>query len=491
MPFNRPKIAKKRPMWFLGLWVGATVAIVISVGQHLAYQMKLDEFTTLVTPGIVILSAAFLSGMIIYYWYRWHVKQQTLHSSNSESPNNTESDDVHRLDNTLAPNALTSHTQINNEVDATIPLDRTDSVSADGSEINWTGKADHPGQSDMTLDETLLFNMERTECNEPLLVNVEARTESETLAESDNERVAKIDSEITAEVDSETTATIGAATTAEAHSDSTCEIETEAAAIIESVVEVDSAHIDYEPKPGSIPNGVDSERELPALADSKVLAQQTAELTASKQEIIRLRDELEAETLTRKELETHLRITRKGLGVLESESREFESHKATALIKVERELEEKIKRTSAAEALADREITKRADLENEMLLLREDALKATTDCRVSTEARVSAISTANRATIFARQSMQIRAQLESQLSDLKADLDNKQATISSLIKALEKEKSRTQEDVSMMAKQLRLHEKQLQARRTLEEVSRTVDNKLSTRLVKKVAKSRN
>jgi len=35
-----------------------------------------------------------------------------------------------------------------------------------------------------------------------------------------------------------------------------------------------------------------------------------------------------------------------------------------------------------------------------------------------------------------------------------------------------------------------LHEKQMTARRTLEEVARSVENKLTSRLVKKVAKAR-
>jgi len=491
LPFNRPKIAKKRPLWFLGLWVGTTVAVLVAVGLHLAYHMKPNEPTVLVTPGIIILSAALLPGMIIFFWYRWRVKRQTLHSPGSESLNSTENEDAKQLDNTLASNAQISITQITDELDATLPLDSIDRVSVGERENNVTEQADHPGLSDRKLDETLLFNEETTKYNEPLLVNVGAQTEPETLAESDSEVSAETDSGTVISIDSESATAIDTETKPEAYFESTCKIEAEAIPEIESVVEVDSALIDYEPKPNSILNDVDTEHELPALVDSKVFAQQTAELTASKQEIIRLRDELETESHTRKELETHLRITRKGLGVLESESREFESHKAAALIKIERELEEKIKRASAAEALADREMSKRVDLENEILLLREDTLKATTDCRVSTEARASALNTANKAATIARQAIQIRAQLESQLRDVKADLDNKQATISSLIKALEKEKSRTQEDVSQMAKQLRLHEKQLQARRTLEEVSRTVDNKLSTRLVKKVAKSRN
>lgn len=157
---------------------------------------------------------------------------------------------------------------------------------------------------------------------------------------------------------------------------------------------------------------------------------------------------------------------------------------------MEKELEEKVKRTAAAEARADREATKRAELESTMVHLREDALKASNESRVSVEARAKALSTANKATTLARQAMQVRTRLETELHDALGDIDSKQNTISSLIKALEKEKSRTQEDVASMAKQMVLHEKQLHARRTLEEVSRSADTKFSTRLVKKVAKAR-
>jgi len=227
-----------------------------------------------------------------------------------------------------------------------------------------------------------------------------------------------------------------------------------------------------------------------ASTDSELLALATAEKTESMLALNELRENLEAEMKTRRELENHLRITRKGLGELESETRDFESKKAEALMELEQELEDRIKRTAAAEARAEREANKRSELEKQMVLVRQDALKATNECRVSVEARAKAMSTANRATTFARQAMQIRTRLETELHNAEAELDSKQNTISSLIKALEKEKARTQDDVASMAKQLRLHEKQLQARRTLEEVSRSVDNKLSTRLVKKVAKAR-
>ncbi len=228
----------------------------------------------------------------------------------------------------------------------------------------------------------------------------------------------------------------------------------------------------------------------PMVTEAEMLERLNDAQLAAKSATAELQEKLDAEIKTRKELETHLRITRNGLGALESESRAYESDKAAALMKMEQELEEKIKRTSSAEARAEREAAKVVELENEMVQLREDSLRAVNESRVSVEARAKALSTANKATTFARQAMQIRSRLETQLNEAHAEIDNKQSTISSLIKALEKEKSRTQEEVASLAKQLRLHEKQLQARRTLEEVSKSVDNKLSTRLVKKVARAR-
>jgi len=464
VPFIRPKVAKKRPLWFLGLWVGVAISIIAIVGLHQAYRMELNDLTKLAVPGIAIISAALVPGIILFFWYRWLVRHQTPVNAEAKSL----SADSTQLDKTMASTAQSSH-----ELDDTIAVDSTEK-----HQTTWTQDEDSHDMSGIRMDETLLFGGEPNDYNEPLLVNVE----TETPSEDDICTEADADAETASEA--KTTARPGSGITAQTESEPVAKV------ITETTGEISYELSGVELNPDPVSSDEESEQELLSPVDQPAPAQETAELTACRHEIIRLRDELDTEITTRKELETHLRITRKGLGALESESREFELNKASALIKIERELEEKIKRTSAAEARADREMNKRAELENEMLVLREDTLKATTECRVSTEARASALNTANKATTFARQAMQIRARLESQLSEIKEELDNKQATISSLIKALEKEKSRTQEDVSLMAKQLRLHEKQLQARRTLEEVSRTVDNKLSTRLVKKVAKSR-
>jgi len=415
IPFLRPRELAQRPSWFLGLWTGIVVAIIMSFGLNLAYQMNLDDVFSLLAPGAWILGAAMLPGLIGYLWYHTRIARQIKASNDEHITDDFEFDNMHEFDETLA-----------HESDETVRVELPDLVDIDEETIIWQESAETTVES-AEHDETQLFEIDPGNFHEPVLVE---ENQVDTL-----------------ELDS----------------------------YAPDLQEIDMSAI----RPAS-----------ESIASSETLARETADHATALIESKRLRDALEEETRIRKELETHLRVTRKGLAELDSESREFESEKAVALTELEQELEEKTKRTAAAEARAEREADKCASLESELVLLRQDTLKATKDSRESVEARARALNTANKATTFARQAMGIRTRLESQLNDAEQELDSKQKTISSLIKALEKEKARTRQDVDSMAKQLILQEKQLHARRTLEEVSRSAENKLSTRLVKKVAKAR-
>jgi len=105
---------------------------------------------------------------------------------------------------------------------------------------------------------------------------------------------------------------------------------------------------------------------------------------------------------------------------------------------------------------------------------------------------------------FARQAIQQRqrlednvGRLESQVSHLKSNLtstrealQNRQSTIATLIKALETEKRRSRTNMTKIAKQMVLKDRQLRARKSREGLARSVEDKLTSRLVKKVAKAR-
>ena len=203
-----------------------------------------------------------------------------------------------------------------------------------------------------------------------------------------------------------------------------------------------------------------------------------------------LQDKLKAEIALRKQTERHLRITRKALSVLESETRESYIIKSDAQIELEQNLSESQASAATLEADAMQEKAKRLEKEQQVLELKQKIIKAKQEIRRGASARARALSTANKSIAFARQSVKIRTRLESELEQAHKSIDNRQKTINTLVHALDKEKRRTQKEIALVAKQIILHERQIRARRSLEEIARGVENKLTSRLVKKVAKAR-
>jgi len=203
-----------------------------------------------------------------------------------------------------------------------------------------------------------------------------------------------------------------------------------------------------------------------------------------------LQKALEKENELRAETEKHLRITRKALAVMEAETRDYESRKADTIIELEDKLTESITLHSEFERMATTEKSRRVSLETSVVRLKQDLVKVKHDVRSSIAARAKALSTANKSIAFARQAVQTRARLEDELAEARETISNRQATVSSLIRALEREKRKTDDDITSRARQLVLREQQAKARKHLEQVARSVENKLTTRLVKKVAKAR-
>lgn len=214
------------------------------------------------------------------------------------------------------------------------------------------------------------------------------------------------------------------------------------------------------------------------------------EQTASQSVGTTLEQKLEKEKTTRKATEKHLRVTRKALALLESETRNIPDDSSEKLIELEESLAKAMGDSATIEAKYIAEQSTRMNLEIKNSKMRTRLLAAKTEIRQGAAARAKALSTANQSIAFARQSLQIRRQLERELAEAQTKLDNQQMTISSLIRALEKEKLKTQDEVSLAARQLVSQEKRARTKRTVETVARNVENKLSSRLVKKVAKAR-
>lgn len=226
--------------------------------------------------------------------------------------------------------------------------------------------------------------------------------------------------------------------------------------------------------------------------------------TSDNQQIAGINIALEEERALREETEKHLVIMRKAMSRLEAETRDYETSKADAVIQLEEELEERIKQTSAAESRATREEERRVGADDQIVDLKKKLAKTKQELRLSTTARAKALGTANKSVAFARQAIQQRQRLEDDISRLESQvthmqgslkstreaLKNRQSTIASLIKALETEKLRSRTNMTKVAKQMVLKDRQLRARKSREDVARNVEDKLTSRLVKKVAKAR-
>lgn len=205
---------------------------------------------------------------------------------------------------------------------------------------------------------------------------------------------------------------------------------------------------------------------------------------------LKLSAKLAAEKALRKQTENHLRITRKALSTLEAQTRDKALGEVEALQDVEEKLADSIASATDLETQILHERNKRLEAEQRVVEMKQKIMKARQKLKHSAAARARALGTANKSVAFARQSVQIRGRLEADLEKANVKLVSHKRTINSLVRALEKEKRRSKDDIASAAKQLLLHERQMTARRSLEDTARSVENKLASRLIKKVAKAR-
>ena len=224
------------------------------------------------------------------------------------------------------------------------------------------------------------------------------------------------------------------------------------------------------------------------VSDSRAVQHMHVEATQNRP--AQMSEMLQIETALREETEKHLRITRKALAVLEATTRNAPARQPEVQKDLEDRLAKSLATTATLETSAMQEKAKRLESEQRAIELKHKIINAKREIRRAAAARAKALSTANKSIAFARQSLQIRTRLESELEKAYDAIDIRQKTISSLVNHLDKEKRRTRKEIGLVAKQLVLQDRHHKARRSLEEVARSVENNLASRLVKKVAKAR-
>ncbi|MFT5894334.1 MAG: hypothetical protein ACI8VW_001203 [bacterium] len=152
-----------------------------------------------------------------------------------------------------------------------------------------------------------------------------------------------------------------------------------------------------------------------------------------------LQTELEKEKELRQETERHLRITRKALSTM---------HKMTP---------------GSAEEHAPL-IPRQNDFELVVANLKRELVKARQEIRLHISARAKALSTANRSVAFARQSIELRARLETELETAHSALANRQTTITSLISRLERERRLTDDELASLSNHLAINDQTFRSR---------------------------
>ena len=145
-----------------------------------------------------------------------------------------------------------------------------------------------------------------------------------------------------------------------------------------------------------------------------------------------LLDALRIEETARARAEEQLRVVRRALARLETESREREGERAELLIVLEEELESRMRESAAEHERATRETTR----------------------RLETERRVAELET----------------------------------TLGRVVRALERERSRGRDEIAALARQHAFQEAQRRARHERERLARSVEGKLTRRLARKVAR---
>jgi len=459
-PLSKPSELKRRPSWLLGNWVGFSVAIVTGIVLHMAYQLPLDAVKTLVKPTGLLLATLVVPGLIAYVVYRRHI-QSLMHIQEKMDMSAGEIMDSQieemEFDDTVSMEA-------DDEIgDISIVMENESELTSDASEtpiyFNETASSDNNGSVSLLFDSV-----------------TPPSSDTNSFAENESEVLQDTGTPLTEEMNDEAIELINESdvdATANVHA-STDETEVTQNEELAAPTEFTSQSDD------NTQTDVNTEATAVTSTNTPAVMQATA-VTES--------DELSASATTNDTVEIEkLKAEIAELkGFLNTESSLRESNKADALMNIEGQLDSRIKEVAAAQALASREEAARIEAETTIVNIKQDMLETKRELRRNTEARAKALGTANKTVAFARQSVQARTRAEARIKQLENRLKLSQETVSSLIAALDKEKARTQADVTEMAKELILQQKRINEKRTLDEAGRKTPKRLTRRIAKKVS----
>ena len=471
-PFRKPVALAERPAWLLGVWTALSVTLVLGVGLHMAYGMTLESARTLFKPSALLLGGLLIPGFVAYFLYRRSVEHELDQAARLSMADNIDTclntDLVMELDDEAIEDIFVDDEFTEEDIEAAI-------------------EATVQETADEALDNSDTAKVEAATLANPELQYIAPYTPDDALDMGELQHSSATPDALEEIIDDEVVENIFTEEELDAAIEASDQETASEVLDTSGIAAVEIATADISESQSSI---------LSPSVDATEIGN-TQQLTVA-------RRALEQEQTLRKEAEKHLVIMRKAMSRLDAETREYETSKADAIIKLEEELEARVKQVSAAESRATREEERRISSDDQIVELKKNLVTAKQELRLSTTARAKALGTANKSVAFARQSIQQRQRLEDDVSRLESQvthlqnslqstrdaLQKRQTTVASLIKALETEKLRSRTNMTKMAKQMVLKDRQQRARKSREKVARNVEDNLTSRLVKKVAKAR-
>ncbi len=437
LPWVKPAAAAKRPTWFLALWVGVTVAVVLGIAMHYSQAQPLSQAIQLAQPVGLILAALWVPGVAGSVLYRRHLSHDSARTNDTASAIAVEAV-AKQADNTAVIEPATTHSVAEDATAQAVDAISTAADTADATDTATdTEWAQHyEFEFDTADDEDIQFD--------------------EVISTDDHRSFSLV-------FDTADAATENANSSQPKQSNKKC-------ALLLGAGESDTSATNDNASEGT--------------DDTTAVSEHEALMATPQNDLERLMHALEAEKTLREQTETHLRITRKALKNLEGDTRNIENEKADALMAVEVQLDQRVKEIAAASAKASREEMQRIAAETAVANMKQDLLQSKREMRRNTEARAKALETANKSVAFARQSMVSRTRAEARIKQLESRLKQSQETVSSLIAALEKEKAHTEHDITEMAKELILQQKRMDEKRTLDAAGRKTQKRLTRRIAR-------
>ena len=209
----------------------------------------------------------------------------------------------------------------------------------------------------------------------------------------------------------------------------------------------DEPRIDWSEKIQQLDPIIESHNENHTESQTPALA-----ITSETSSVAILQNELAKEREVRQETERHLRITRKALSVSSMDSMKQElSEPQKAPMGNSNFSHHTLNHQTTQRSSTNNTLFSQDDFELTVANLKRELVKAKQEVRLHVAARAKALSTANKSVAFARQSIELRARLETELDVAHSALANRQTTITSLISRLERERRLTDDELAALA----------------------------------------